>query len=109
MIDLDRRIVRVNPALVKMLGYSEKELLQLTPVEITHPVDLEMTDQYLDTILGDGPDSLSVEKRYIRKDGAVIWGEVSDFSHAGRSGREDHGIGGYRGRHRQDECSNCLA
>ncbi len=77
VIDLDRRIVRVNPALVKMLGYSEKELLQLTPVEITHPVDLEMTDQYLDTILGDGPDSLSVEKRYIRKDGAVIWGEVS--------------------------------
>jgi PAS domain S-box-containing protein len=73
----DKRIVRVNPSLSAMLGYSEAEFLELTPLDLTYPDDREMTNQYLDAILGDGPDSLRLEKRYIRKDGTVAWGDVS--------------------------------
>ncbi len=77
VVSRNRRIIRANPALLKMLGYSEVEILELTPVDITHPDDLEITKQYLDAILGYGLDSLGLEKRYIRKDGSVIWGSVS--------------------------------
>ncbi|MGO9571370.1 MAG: PAS domain S-box protein [Desulfomonilaceae bacterium] len=77
VVSKDRRIHRANPALLKILGYSEIEFLELTPVDITHPDDRELTNQYLDAILGDGPDSLRLGKRYLRKDGSVIWGDVS--------------------------------
>ncbi len=77
MLNRDRRIVRANPALLQMLGYSEKEFLELTPLDTTHPDDREMTNQCLDLILGNGPESLRLEKRYLRKDGSVIWGDVS--------------------------------
>jgi len=77
VLNRDRRINRANPALLNMLGYSEAELRELTPVDGTHPDDREMTNQYLDAVLGDGPDSLRLAKRYIRKDGSAIWGDVS--------------------------------
>jgi two-component system, cell cycle sensor histidine kinase and response regulator CckA len=77
LVNRYKRIERVNPALLNMLGYSEAELLQLTSLEITHPDDREISNQHLAAILGDGPDSLRLEKRYIRKDGSVIWGDIS--------------------------------
>jgi len=77
MVNKDRRITRANPALLKMLGYGEEELLELTSADITHPDDREMTARYLETILGNGSDTLRLEKRYIRKDGSAIWGDVS--------------------------------
>jgi len=78
IVNKDWRINRANPALSSMLGYSETELLKLTPLDITHPDDREMTNQYLNAILGDGPDSFRLEKRYIRKDGSEFWGDVSN-------------------------------
>jgi PAS domain S-box-containing protein len=70
-------IVQANPALQKMLGYEEDELLQLTPLDITHPDDREITKQRIDSLMQGELDSFSLEKRYVRKDGSLLCGHLS--------------------------------
>ncbi len=69
----DGRYLRVNRKLCQMLGYSEQELLQLTLHEVTHPDDREVSAAKLSSSFTGGPDEYSIEKRYVRKDGAIIW------------------------------------
>jgi PAS domain S-box-containing protein len=67
------RYLRVNRKFCQMLGYSEQELLRLTVYEVTHPDDREISAAKLDSSFTDGSEEYSIEKRYVRKDGAVIW------------------------------------
>src|SRR5215212_4681932 len=62
-----------NQALCVMLGYSEKELLRTTFQEITHPDDLEDDLAQLRRALAGELAAYTLEKRYIRKDGQIIW------------------------------------
>jgi PAS domain S-box-containing protein len=67
------RYLRVNRKLCQMLGYSEQELLQLTLHEVTYPDDRELSAAKLGSSFAGGPEEYSIEKRYVRKDGAIIW------------------------------------
>jgi PAS domain S-box-containing protein len=67
------RYLRVNRKLCQMLGYSERELLQLTLHEVTHPDDREASAARLGSSFAGEPEEYSIEKRYVRKDGAIIW------------------------------------
>ncbi|MBK1660856.1 PAS domain S-box protein [Paracraurococcus ruber] len=69
--------LRVNGRLCAMLGYSEAELLALSFQDITHPDDLDADLAYVRQVLGGEIASYSMEKRYIRKDGAVLWIELT--------------------------------
>lgn len=73
IVDLDYRFVRVNGALCRMVGYSEQELTGLTFPEITHPEDtlkdLELSEKLF---RGELP-CFHLEKRYLKKDGDVLW------------------------------------
>jgi PAS domain S-box-containing protein len=71
------RYLRVNRKFCQMLGYSEEELLQLTLYDVTHPDDRGISAVKLDSSFADGAEEFSMEKRYVRKDGAVIWGLVN--------------------------------
>ncbi len=77
MVDRDGKVVGVNPALSDMLGYTEEDFRQLTLMDITHPDDREISKRSLDGILSGEVASYRVEKRYIRKDGGVLWGDLS--------------------------------
>lgn len=68
----DGRYLRVNRKLCQMLGYSEQELLQLTLHEVTHPEDREQSAAKLSSSFNDGSEEYFIEKRYVRKDGAII-------------------------------------
>lgn len=69
--------VRVNSALCAMLGYSEAELLACTMQTIMHPEDLAETEAHYARIrAGDGLGA-AFEKRYVRKDGTDVWGNLS--------------------------------
>lgn len=65
--------LRSNPAIVRMLGYSEAEL-QFTPFTVyTHPDDLNADLALYEELLAGRRNSYPIEKRYVRKDGQAIW------------------------------------
>ena len=69
----DGRWLRVNRKLCDIVGYSKDELMKLTFQEITHPEDLEADLAYVKQILAAEIHTYSMEKRYIRKDGSIVW------------------------------------
>lgn len=69
----DGRWLEVNPALCSMLGYSPEELKFQRTLDITHPDDRERDLINRDAILKKEIASLQREKRYIKKDGSIIW------------------------------------
>jgi PAS domain S-box-containing protein len=74
MLSQDGRLLRVNGSLSQLLGYSQDELLDLTFHDITHPDDLERDLELLQDLVAGSVDWYHMEKRYVRKDGAVFWG-----------------------------------
>jgi PAS domain S-box-containing protein len=77
LTDEDLHFVAANEAFQKMVGYTDEELSFLGPVEITYEDDREATAEMLEKLLLGSSSGYSVEKRYRRKDGAVIWVRVS--------------------------------
>ena len=75
----DGRYVAANQAFQKMTGYSEAELRNLSPVDITHEDDRAATKAILAARAAGTPYPQHVEKRYRRKDGGVIWVDGSAF------------------------------
>ncbi len=65
--------LEVNPALCAILGYSAEELSRMTWAEMTHPDDLAADASQFEQLLAGELDGYSIEKRFIRKDGAFIW------------------------------------
>ena len=71
--------VAANPAYQRMVGYSEAELQRLTLTDITHEDDRAATEAVLAAHAVGQPRTQRLEKRYRRKDGSVIWVDVSAF------------------------------
>lgn len=65
--------LRVNKKLCEIVGYSEPELLRTTFLEITHPDDLNADLSSAEKVRKREIDTYSLEKRYFRKDGSLIW------------------------------------
>jgi PAS domain S-box-containing protein len=75
--DRERRYLSANPALQKMLGYSEEELRSLTLADVTHPDDRDATERGLDAVWERRQESYRIEKRMICKDGGIIWVSIT--------------------------------
>jgi diguanylate cyclase (GGDEF)-like protein/PAS domain S-box-containing protein len=71
--DLQARHVAVNPAMCRMLGYSREELMQLRPVDVTHPEDEVIDPPTIERLLAEGVENFPAEKRLLHADGRVIW------------------------------------
>jgi PAS domain S-box-containing protein len=69
----DKKWIEVNDTTCKMLGYSRQELMQMTWAEVTHPEDLPLDVAYFEQILSGQIDQYAMDKRYIRKDGKIIY------------------------------------
>jgi PAS domain S-box-containing protein len=70
---LDGRWLAVNRALCELVGYSEEELRQLGVADVSHPDDLQLDVQYAAELLAGTREPYSREKRYVHKDGHVVW------------------------------------
>jgi PAS domain S-box-containing protein len=77
MVGLDKRFQKCNKAFVDFLGYSEEELKQKFIADITFPEDVEIGIAEMGAILAGEKQKALVRKRYGRKDGGVVWGEVN--------------------------------
>jgi PAS domain S-box-containing protein len=66
-----------NPAFCSMLGFDAAELNSRSIANLTHAEDLESTTAGLERLWGGELAHLDVEKRYVRKDGSVLWARVS--------------------------------
>jgi PAS domain S-box-containing protein len=83
---IDNRLLRVNAAFCQMVGYSERELAAKSFAEITHPDDLtENLAGFAPVVRGEKP-SFRMEKRYIHKDGRILWVDMSAASVRGPDG-----------------------
>lgn len=67
------RFLQVNRKLRDMLGYSVAALLELSTRDLTHPDDRDRQDALRLELLSGRCAFFTVEKRYLRKDGALIW------------------------------------
>ena len=80
LVGSDRRYVAANPAFQKMTGYSEAELLRLSPADITHEDDRAETEAIVAAYAAGLPYYREhIVKRYRRKDGGVTWAEIDGF------------------------------
>jgi len=71
------RLLRVNEALCDMLGYTRAELEVTDFAAITHPDDLAETREYIRSLLAGERSSCRFEKRFLHKDGHIIWADVN--------------------------------
>ena len=76
IIDHEGRYVATNRAFEEFLGYDRGELIGKTFMAITHPDDVSTNVSLRPSKLGEGG-AYRLEKRYVRKDGSIVWSELS--------------------------------
>ncbi|WP_293678584.1 PAS domain S-box protein, partial [uncultured Phenylobacterium sp.] len=77
LVGLDGRLLRVNQAFARMVGYAASELLELDFQSLTFPADLDADLERLRSLRAGDTDSYTLDKRYVRRDGACVWGRLS--------------------------------
>jgi PAS domain S-box-containing protein len=73
---LDGSFIVVNQKFADIIGYTCEEVLAKTWQDITHPDDVEADEAYVRQLLTNEIDRYSMEKRYIHKQGRVIWVQI---------------------------------
>lgn len=89
----DGRFVRVNPGFCKIVGRSEEELRKLTFYDITHPDDLDADVEQARRVIGGESDGYTMEKRYLRPDGASVWVALNLSAIRDNDGQIIYGVG----------------
>jgi PAS domain S-box-containing protein len=77
VVDGDMRIVDANAAYCGMLGYTKDELLKMRVPDFTHPEDRQRDVEFVALLLAGQLPQYHAEKRYITKNGRVVWGNLT--------------------------------
>jgi two-component system nitrate/nitrite sensor histidine kinase NarX len=75
--DRNGHYLRVNQKICDLLGYTREELLQLTSLDVSVMDDFDTYNEALQQLVQGKIDSLSLEKRYRRKNGQMIWAHLT--------------------------------
>jgi diguanylate cyclase (GGDEF)-like protein/PAS domain S-box-containing protein len=84
--------IAANPAYEEMFGYSEAELSTMTLRDYTHPNDIDGNEALFRAMMAGSRDSYRLEKRFLRKDGETVWGQVVSALHRGADGEPKYSI-----------------
>ncbi len=93
ILGLDGSFLQVNPALQKLLGYGAEELEGKNSSAVAHPEDLDKTSALHRELAAGERESYEVERRYVKKDGRVIWGRLNVSLIRTPEGKPDFAIG----------------
>ena len=85
-VDPDGKWLRLNKKFCEILGYPHDEVTRLRWQDVTHPDDLAADLANAQAILDGRADQYAMEKRYIRKDGSVVWVNLTVSGVRGASG-----------------------
>jgi PAS domain S-box-containing protein len=77
LADPDFRFLQVNDAFCRMLGYTEKDLIGKSFQDVTYEEDKKIGGDLVSELLTGKRDTIELEKRYVHKNGTVLWGLVS--------------------------------
>ncbi|TAK40956.1 MAG: PAS domain S-box protein [Betaproteobacteria bacterium] len=76
-VDLAGRLLRVNRSLCAILGYCGPELVGRTVKELSHPEDRDKSDAARARVRSGELQSTRLQQRYLRKDGATVWVDLT--------------------------------
>ncbi len=93
LVALDGKFLQINPALCEITGYSHEELIQMNFQEITHPDDLEVDWENARRVVAKEISGYSLEKRYIRKDGSIVWANLTSSAVWDANGQPKYALG----------------
>jgi PAS domain S-box-containing protein len=77
LFSIGGRFLRANPALCRMLGYSEAELQGKTHLDVIHLDDLEAAAMGRAQVISGKAKSRLSERRYVHKDGSTVWAQLA--------------------------------
>jgi PAS domain S-box-containing protein len=77
MVNIDGRFIKVNNAFEKLFGYNKDEIISMNFNDITHPDDSSIGLKFLNSLLKDEIDTATFDKRYIHKNGNVLFVSIS--------------------------------
>jgi PAS domain S-box-containing protein len=86
------KFIRVNPAYTQLLGYTTSELTALTFDQISYPEDLQQDLEGMEQITQGMLDSYHLEKRFLKKNGAIIWTNMTVSVVPDQDGRPNFSI-----------------
>ncbi len=77
IVDPDGYVLEANDADCRFLGYSHSELVGMHFTQFTHPQDIDLDKDLFQSLTSGQRRSYEIEKRYVRKDGEVVWGRLA--------------------------------
>ncbi len=77
LVDEQGRMMKTNAAFQQFLGRDERELARMSFLDLSHPDDAGRDRELAEGFIKGTRASYHAEKRFIRKDGAVLWGRLS--------------------------------
>ncbi len=92
-VGLEGRYIAVNSALCKITGYSDTDLHQMSYRDLTHPEDLPQELAQVDRLLAREIQNFTIEKRYLRQDGTLIWVSLTTSMVWNEQGQPKYAIG----------------
>jgi PAS domain S-box-containing protein len=92
LVGTDYRFLKANSALCQMVGYEEAELVQKSFVDITHPDDVRADVELAEQLFKREIPFYRIQKRYVKKTGEIIWGNLTASMIHGPDGEPLHGL-----------------
>ena len=92
-VGLDGKWLRVNKRFCEIAGWSQKDLLKRSFLDITHPDDHELDLKFIQELMEGKVSIFTMEKRYVKKDGSIRWVRATASLVRNSAGEPQYGIG----------------
>jgi PAS domain S-box-containing protein len=92
LVGRNHRFLKVNSALCQMLGYPEEALVQMSFADITHPDDVRVDADLAERLFRSEIPFYRLQKRYVKKNGEVIWVNLTKSLILDDNGEPVHGL-----------------